>query len=81
MLCDEDRMPSHWRLLSVLCRPCRCQTIPDEDSTMFHDSIQAATFQVETGLFIQMKPCPKTGLLKSEEKILRSRTGQDGPTF
>ena len=37
MLCDENRVPAHWSLLTIVMRLCWSQSLGDETARVFND--------------------------------------------
>lgn len=81
VLCNEDRMPAHGRLLAVARRMGRSQTFGYESRTMLHDGIQPPAFEIESRLIVQMKAGAEPGAGKTFKQLFGIKSAHQPTTF
>ena len=69
MLCDEHRMTTHRRLLSVIWDICRGFSFCNEIFCVFPDCIQSFFMNVINIFLLKMKSASKPGIAKSLKQL------------
>lgn len=70
MLRNKHRMPTHWRLLSVIWNARRRKPRLDEIGSMTLNGSHALVHYVLPVLFAQMKLCAESGFLQAQKRLL-----------
>jgi hypothetical protein len=67
MLCNEDRMPPHWRLFTIILGMCRRRPCPDEINGVGADGIDALGLDVLWILIRQFETGSESGFFEGDE--------------
>jgi hypothetical protein len=59
MLCDENRVPAHWSLLTIVMRLCWSQSLGDETARVLNDLRGALVVEVGAVVVIEVEPAAK----------------------